>query len=176
MNVEKPADLASVVAGIGAAVADPQRGKPVFRATGSGGDGVRSEIRIGRHTLVVDEGPALGGAGAGANPVEHALAALLSCQVVTFRLWAAKLGIPLDDIVLDAEGDFDVRGFLGLDDAVRPGFGEVRVRVTLSGPADPQRYRELADAVDTHCPVLDLFRHTTPVTTELVTAPSCQPR
>jgi hypothetical protein len=45
----------------------------------------------------------------------------------------------------------------------------VRVKVTLSGPAEPERYRELAAAVDAHCPVLDLFRNTTPVTTELVT-------
>jgi hypothetical protein len=42
--------------------------------------------------------------------------------------------------------------------------------VTLSGPAAPQRYQELADTVDEHCPVLDLFRTATPVTTTLVTA------
>ncbi len=171
MTAEKPAGLASNISAIGAAVADPERGKPVFRASGSGVEGVRSEIRIGRHTMVADEGPALGGAGEGPNPVEYALAALLSCQVVTYRVWAAKLGVPLDAVVVDVEGDFDVRGFLGFDDAVRPGFGDVRVRVTLCGPADPQRYRALADAVDAHCPVLDLFRNATPVTTELVTGP-----
>lgn len=162
-------DLASHITAIGAAVVDPQRGKPVFRADGTGGPGLRAEIRIGGHTLVADEGPALGGAHAGPNPVEYALAALLSCQVVTYRVWAAKLGVPLDGITLDVDGDLDVRGFLGFDDAVRPGFGDVRVRVTLDGPADPQRYRELAAAVDAHCPVLDLFRNTTPVTIELVT-------
>jgi uncharacterized OsmC-like protein len=148
---------------------DPDLAGVVFSATGTGGDGVRSEIRIGRHTVVVDEPPALGGADEAPNPVENALAGLLSCQVVTYRIWAAKLGVPLDDIAVDVEGDLDVRGFYGLDDAVRPGFGEVRVRVTLSGPADPERYEELAAAVDAHCPVLDLLRNTTPVTTTLVT-------
>ncbi len=162
-------DLAANVAAIGAAVADPQRGKPVFRADGTAGPGVRAEIRIGGHMLVADEGPALGGAQAGPNPVEYALAALLSCQVVSYRVWAAKLGVPLDGVTVDVEGDLDVRGFLGFDDAVRPGFGDVRLRVTLDGPADPQRYRELAVAVDAHCPVLDLFRNVTPVTIELVT-------
>lgn len=162
-------DLTTSIAAIGAAVTDPQRGKPVFRADATAGPGVRSEIRIGGHTLVADEGPALGGAQAGPNPVEYALAALLSCQVVTYRVWAAKLDVPLDGITLDVEGDLDVRGFLGFDDAVRPGLGGVRVRVTLDGPADPQRYRELAAAVDAHCPVLDLFRNRTPVTTELIT-------
>ncbi|MHA6783806.1 OsmC family protein [Pseudonocardia saturnea] len=162
-------DLRTSIAAIGAAVADPQRGKPVFRAATTSGPGLRAEIRIGGHTMVADEGPALGGAQAGPNPVEYALAALLSCQVITYRVWAAKLGVPLDGVTLDVEGDLDVRGFLGFDDAVRPGFGDVRVRVTLDGPADPQRYRELAAAVDAHCPVLDVFRNATPVTIELAT-------
>ncbi len=164
--------LRASIARAGSRIADvPERAQARFRAEGAGGDGVRSEIRIGHHTVVVDEKPSLGGADEAPNPVENALAALLSCQVVVYRLWAAKLGIPLDDIALDVEGDLDVRGFFGFDDAVRPGFGEVRVRVALSGPAGPERYAELASTVDAHCPVLDLFRNTTPVTTSLVTGP-----
>ncbi|MBW0114888.1 OsmC family protein [Pseudonocardia abyssalis] len=177
MSVDTPAPaigrdqtLSAILDATGSALADdPDRAAALFRATGTGGDGVRAEIRIGRHSVLVDEPPALGGADDAPNPVENALAGLLSCQVVTYRFWAVKLGIPLDDIAVDVEGDLDVRGFFGLDDAVRPGFGEVRVKVTLSGPAEPERYRELAAAVDAHCPVLDLFRNTTPVTTELVT-------
>ncbi len=162
--------LRGIVDAAGAAVADdPDNAHALFRTSGTGGDGVRAEIRIGRHTVVVDEPPALGGAGEAPNPVENALAGLLSCQVVTYRFWAAKLDIPLDDIAVDVEGDLDVRGFFGFDDAARPGFGEVRVTVTLSGPAGPERCRELAAAVDAHCPVLDLFRNSTPVTTTLVT-------
>lgn len=178
MSVQTPApvtgrdqNLSAIIDATGSAVADDaDKAVALFRATGTGGDGVRAEIRIGRHSVLVDEPPALGGVDDAPNPVENALAGLLSCQVVTYRFWAVKLGIPLDDIAVDVEGDLDVRGFFGLDDAVRPGFGEVRVKVTLSGPAGPERYRELAAAVDAHCPVLDLFRNATPVTTELVTA------
>lgn len=178
MSVQSPASaterdrtLSTILDATGSTLADdPDRAAVRFRASGTGGDGVRAEIRIGRHSVVVDEPPALGGAGDAPNPVENALAGLLSCQVVTYRLWAVKLGIPLEDIAVDVEGDLDVRGFFGLDDAVRPGFGEVRVTVTLSGPATPEQYRTLAAAVDEHCPVLDLFRNTTPVTTQLVTS------
>ena len=143
----------------------------MFGAAGTGGGGVRAEIRVGRHTFVVDEPPAVGGIGEAPSPVENALAGLLSCQVVTCRFWAAQLDIPLDDIAVDVEGDLDLRGFFGFDDAVRPGFGGVRVTVTLSGPAEPERYQEPAAAVDAHCPVLDLFRNTTPVITTLVAGP-----
>ncbi|MDQ4116345.1 MAG: OsmC family protein [Actinomycetota bacterium] len=144
---------------------DATRAGALFRATGDGGDGVLSHIRVGEHRVLVDEPPALGGENAAPNPVELALVSLLSCQVVTYRFWAAKLGIPLDDVHVDVEGDLDVRGFFGLDDDVRPGFGDVRLVVDLRGPASDEDYRRLREAVDAHCPVLDLFRHPTPVST-----------
>lgn len=171
MSAPARTSLLPIVDATAAAVADdPDKANALFAATGTGGEGVRSHIRIGRHTVLIDEPPALGGADDAPNPVESALAGLLSCQIVTYRFWADKLDIPLDDIAVDVEGDLDVRGFFGLDDAVRPGFGEIRVAVTLSGPAERWRYTELQRAVDEHCPVLDLFRNTTRVTTTLATA------
>jgi uncharacterized OsmC-like protein len=161
--------LLAIVDATAAAVADdPDKAAALFRTSGSGGDGVRTDVRIGRHEVLVDEPPALGGTDAAPNPVEFALGSLLSCQVVTYRFWAAKLGIPLEDVSVEVEGDLDVRGFFGLDDAVRPGFGEVRLVVDLRGPASPEDYRRLREAVDQHCPVLDLFRNPTPVTTRQV--------
>jgi uncharacterized OsmC-like protein len=148
--------------------AEPGRARVRYRAEGVGASGMRTEIRVGRHELVVDEPPSVGGEGAAPNPLETALGALLSCQVVTYRLWAAKLGVPLTAIRIDVEGELDVCAFFGLADAGRPGFDAVRVRVTLDGPADARRYRELREAVDAHCPVLDVFRSAVPVRTELV--------
>jgi uncharacterized OsmC-like protein len=145
------------------------RTRLTFRAGGTGTEGVRSQIRIRGHEIVVDEPRGLAGGDAAPSPVEIALAALLSCQVVTYRLWAARLEVPLDTVTVEVEGDLDVRGFYGLDDAVRPGFEQIRVRVQLDGPADAARYRELAAAVDAHCPVLDLFTRATPVSTEPAT-------
>ncbi|SDF73418.1 OsmC family protein [Pseudonocardia oroxyli] len=161
-------ELRAIVDATAAAVADaPDKAAALFRATGDSGDGVRTDLRIGRHQVTIDEPPALGGQDAAINPVESALAALVSCQVVTYRFWAAKLGIPVDDVHVETEGDLDVRGFFGLDDAVRPGFGEVRLLVTLTGPAPAEDYARLKDAVDAHCPVLDLFRNPTPVASRL---------
>jgi hypothetical protein len=115
--------------------------------------GVHTHIRVGRDSVLVDE----------PSPVENALVALLSCQVVTCRFRAVQLGIPLDAGEPEVEGDLDVRGFLGLDPAARPGFGEAGVAARLSSPTVPEPYQELQAAV------LDPFRNTTPVTTRLVT-------
>jgi hypothetical protein len=34
----------------------------------------------------------------------------------------------------------------------------VRLVIRVRGPKTPERYRELQEAVDAHCPVLDLTR------------------
>jgi uncharacterized OsmC-like protein len=167
-GAELSAKLTNVINGIGAAVeADVKNAAVVFKATGVATEGVKTDIQLGDFKVVIDEPPMLGGDGLGANPVEYALASLLSCQVITYRFWAAKLGIELGDISAEVEGDFAARNFLGLDDdpTLRAGFSSVRVNLRLSGPESPERYQELKAVVDRHCPVLDLFANPTPVHT-----------
>jgi uncharacterized OsmC-like protein len=160
--------LAAVVAATREpAAADPAGARVVFRASAVAHDAVASTVSLGRYSVEVDEPPSLGGADTAPNPVEYYLASLLSCQIVTWRFWAEKLGIVVDEITARAEGDLDVRGFFGLDDSVRPGFGEVRVVVTVTGPESPERYAELHGIVERHCPVLDLTVNATPVVSTL---------
>jgi len=151
----------------GAVSSDPTRARVSFEGSATAHDAVASTVTLGQYRVEVDEPPPLGGEGKAPNPVEYYLASLLSCQIVTWRFWAEKLGIAVDEITARAEGDLDVQGFFGLDDNVRAGFQEVRVVVTVSGPETPERYRELQDAVDAHCPVLDLTRNPTPVVTRV---------
>ncbi len=146
-----------------AVATDPANARATFVSRGSLVGPTEVSLEAGRHRITVDEPAALGGADAGANPVEHALIALASCQAVTYRFWAAQLGIALDGLEIVAEGDLDVRGFFGFDSSIRPGFTSVRLTVTPVGPEPAERYRELSDAVDAHCPVLDIFSSATPV-------------
>jgi len=83
-------------------------------------------------------------------------------------VWATKLGIALDSVHVEADGDIDLRGFFGVDDAVRPGYSAMRLRVRLNGPESPERYRELADAVDGHCPVFDIVGDSVPLERTIV--------
>jgi uncharacterized OsmC-like protein len=164
--------LAGVIGANRAAIAaDKSNARVVFRASATAHDAVASTVNLGQYRVEVDEPPPLGGDGNAPNPVEYYLASLLSCQVVTWGIWAEKLGIKVDGITAHAEGDLDVQGFFGLDSgsgqAVRPGFNEVRLVITVSGPETPERYREVQEAVDAHCPVLDLTRNATPVTTSV---------
>lgn len=121
------------------------------------------DVTAGTHKFKVDEPEVLGGTDVAANPVQLVLASLGSCQAITYRVWATKLGIALDGITVRTEGDLDLRGFFGLDDAVRPGFLRIRVSVTLQGPEPLARYEELVASVNAHCPVLDIVANPVPV-------------
>jgi uncharacterized OsmC-like protein len=149
---------------------DAAAARAAFTAQGTLVGVTEVDIRTGAHTFKVDEPPALGGADIAANPVQYALASLGSCQAITYRIWATRLGIELDSLTVRVAGDLDLRGFFGVDDSVRPGFTAVQVEVTVTGPETEGRYAELAAAVDDHCPVLDLFKNPVPVTRSLVAA------
>jgi len=141
----------------------PSSAALTYRVSGSGEGSVASAITAGKHRFIVDEPAALAGDDVAASPVEFALGALISCQIVVYRLYANALGIQLDDISIDAEGDLDVRNLFGITDEIRPGFSTIRLDIRLTGPETDERYQELRAAVDAHCPVLDLFQNPTPV-------------
>ena len=163
--------LVSLIADTRKAVTeDAANAQAVFAAQGMLAGVTEVDVRTGLHVFKVDEPPALGGADVAANPVQYALASLGSCQAITYRFWAAQLGIEFDSLTVRVEGDLDIRGFFGFDDTVRPGLSAVRVEVSVTGPESAERYAELAAAVDEHCPVLDLFKNPVPVTRAIVTS------
>lgn len=148
---------------------EPRRITPRVAARLVPGTTTRVSVEAGEHAFTIDEPEGLGGTDAGATPVDHLLAALGACQVITIRAWADKLDLALEDVAVELHGDLDLRGFLGLAD-VRPGFEGIEVAVRLSGPEGWERYAELIDAVDEHCPVLDNLRSVVPVTSTLTLA------
>ena len=150
--------------------ADRSNAHLTYAVQGAGAGSVATTVRAGKHSFVVDEPAALAGDDAGTSPVEYALGALAGCQVVVYRLYAQQLGIPFDDIVIRAEADLDAARLFGADESVRAGFSAVRLDIELSGPESNERYDELREAVDAHCPVLDIFQNPTPVKTTVTRA------
>lgn len=129
--------------------------------------GTATEVAItaGAHAFTIDEPAGLGGTDKGANPIEHLLAALASCTVISYQVWAEKLGLTLDGVDVALTGDIDLAGFFGTEEGVRPGFQGIELGVTLAGPESEADYRRLEEAVATHCPVLDNLTHGVPVRT-----------
>ncbi|MFP3908094.1 MAG: OsmC family protein [Acidimicrobiales bacterium] len=138
---------------------NPEAAQVVPRADGELVGPLEVRVAVADHQVTVDEPEAIGGANAAPSPVETALVSLASCQAITYRLWAIKLGVDIDRVSVAVEADYDARGLLGVDGYDRPGFTAVRVIVTVEG-AEGEPLEQLRSAVDEHCPVLDLSGRT----------------
>jgi uncharacterized OsmC-like protein len=166
--VSDPVDLVPVIDALQQAVAaDAGTASVVFRAHADADGPVGSAIRVNRHRFAQDEPAAFGGSDAAPGPVDYALAGFASCQIVTYKYWAARTGVTIEDLSVEIDADFDFRTMFGFEGGGRPGLSDVRVKVRVSGPDDADRYTELQKLVDEHCPVFDLFANATPVSTTL---------
>jgi uncharacterized OsmC-like protein len=141
----------------------PEQAKARFSVSSRGRGGLHREVTVRNFSLAVDEPPALGGTDKAPNPVEFALAALATCQEITYRLHADALGIPVNDVSVTLQGELDLRGFFNAAEGVRPGFLWIEGEVTFDSPASVEQLAKLKETVDAHCPVLDLLSNPTPV-------------
>ncbi len=97
-------------------------------------------------TISVDEPAALLGADAAPNPQELLLSAVNACMVMGYVVQASIRGISLRDCRIEAEGEVDLRGLLGLE-AVAPGFRRLSYVVYLDGDGTKAQYEEIHEAV-----------------------------
>jgi uncharacterized OsmC-like protein len=111
-------------------------------------DGLACEIQEGPWTLVAGMTEKYGGTNDGPNPGVYGRAALGSCLAIGYAMWAARLGVPIDALDVEVHADYDVRGELGANDSVRPGYSQIRYIVSVSSPAstaDIERWLDTAD-------------------------------
>lgn len=145
----------------------PDKARAAFKSSSKLKKGFRSEVSIRKHSLTIDEPAALGGTDTGPNPVELVLAALGSCQEITYRAYATALGIPLDSVSVELEGNLDLRGFFAVDKSVRPGYQNIRGTVKIESDATEAQLQTLREIVNGHCPVLDIVSNKVPVSLEM---------
>ena len=81
-----------------------------------------------RFAIDIDEPYELGGSNRFANPQEHLLAALNACMTVGYVAQCAVRGIALESLEIETDGEIDLRGFLGIDPAVPPGYENLSYR------------------------------------------------
>ena len=125
--------------------------------------GFESKIFARDHTLTADQPFGFRGTNLGFKPSELLLAALAACQEVTWRLYAESLGIDIKNISIELRGTQDLRGFMGLDETIPPGFMEIEGEVRIDSSASATELEELQKLVDNHCPVLDDLTRNVPV-------------
>lgn len=118
------------------------------------GVGQEDVTREKAFVLDVDEPSILLGQNLAPNAGEYLLHAIAACLSGTIVYHAAARGIELAGLECAVSGDVDLRGFLGIDATVRPGFGEIRVEITAKGDFDDDQFAELV-SLTSFSPVRD---------------------
>jgi uncharacterized OsmC-like protein len=104
--------------------------------------------RISRsHSIVADEPCELLGADGAPNPQELLMAAVNACMTVGYVAGASLKGITLGSLEIRTRGTLDLRGFLGLDDAVAPGYDTIDYEVRIKGSGSPAEFEEIHQTV-----------------------------
>lgn len=144
----------------------PSVGQGTATTTARLGDDLNCEIRDGAVTLQAGMSEKYGGDGSAPNPGVLGRSALASCLAIGYAMWAARREIPIEELTVTVEADYDVRGELGVDDSVSPAYTGVRMRVSVRSPAPAADVEAMLEHADRHSSWLRIFTDPVPVDVE----------
>jgi uncharacterized OsmC-like protein len=115
----------------------------------------------------LDEPPVLCGTNLGANPVEFLLVALSGCLTTTMIAHAAARGIEIRKVESRYEGEIDLRGFLGISEAVPVGYKKIGVHFKIDADVPEDQKEELVKMAQKYSPVFNSIAKPIPVSVHL---------
>lgn len=178
-NVVNGIDVDALKGAIEAITQDPALGQTRWQVVTEWKGGTRNDTRVtGYHiggqyvpkdfTIRIDEPLELCGTNQFANPQEYLLGAMNSCIMVGYAAACALEGIELESLRLETEGDIDLRGFLGIDPEVKPGYDGLRYTVRIKAKATQEQLEKVHAFVSKTAPNRYNLMAAIPMTTELV--------
>ncbi|HUJ43071.1 MAG TPA: OsmC family protein [Opitutaceae bacterium] len=128
-------------------------------ATGSLGEGVTCSVQTGRALVHAGLHPATGGNGRSVCSGDMLLQALVACAGVTLSAVATAIGVEIRNGTVQAEGDLDFRGTLGVAKDVPVGFQRIRLRFNLQTAASDEQLATLLRLTERYCVVYQSLCH-----------------
>jgi uncharacterized OsmC-like protein len=116
---------------------------------------ITCSVDIGRALYDAQAHEGVGGPGTGACSGDLLLGALAACAQLTAQMVAENMGIEVERLEAVVEGDLDLRGTLGIDRDVTPGFEAIRLRFEIDAPgASEDELASLHEKAERYCTVL----------------------
>ena len=137
----------------------PETALVTLHAQGRIGEGMTCKIETGKARVEAGLHPATGGDGRSACSADMLLEALVGCAGVTLRAVATALGIQLRGATIQAEGDLDFRGTLGVSKDVPVGFKHIRLNFDLDTDASEDQLATLLRLTERYCVVYQTLCH-----------------
>ncbi len=112
-----------------------------------------------------DEANQRGGDDSAPSPLRYFLAGLVFCQQVFYSKGAALVGCTMDDVQIDAESYFDMRGEFTLprDTSVEAGLQWIVLTSYVSSKDSSETVLAAVDEANARCPVVNTIRKGIPV-------------
>ncbi|RVC48230.1 OsmC family peroxiredoxin [Mesorhizobium sp. M4B.F.Ca.ET.088.02.2.1] len=133
---------------------DASRALITLRARGSVDDqSIACKVETGRALAIAGLHPATGGSGLELCSGDMLLEALVACAGVTLKAVATALEFKLGNATVQAEGDLDFRGTLGVARDAPVGFREIRLRFDLDTDEPQERIDSLLKLTERYCVV-----------------------
>jgi uncharacterized OsmC-like protein len=125
-----------------------------LRAKGSVDDQkIACKVETGRAIAEAGLHPATGGSGMELCSGDMLLEALVACAGVTLKAVATALEFRLDGATVEAEGDLDFRGTLGVSKEAPVGFRAIRLNFQLATDEPQERIDSLIKLTERYCVV-----------------------
>jgi uncharacterized OsmC-like protein len=146
----------------------PESALITLKASGSlEGEGLACKVETARGLAAAGLHPMTGGSGAELCSGDMLLEALVACAGVTLKAVATALGIELRGGSVQAEGDLDFRGTLGVDKAAPVGFRAIRLAFTIDSDATPEQREQLLKLTERYCVVFQSLNRRPELTARL---------
>lgn len=141
----------------------PESAVITLTASGKIGDGVTCKVDTGKTLVEAGLHPATGGNGMAVCSGDMLLEALVACAGVTLNAVATAIGLKLKDASVNAEGDLDFRGTLGVDKNAPVGFKTIRLNFDLETDASEEEVATLLKLTERYCVVYQTISGGVPV-------------
>jgi uncharacterized OsmC-like protein len=142
---------------------NPESALITLQAKGKVGEGISCKVDTGRALIEAGLHPATGGTGMLACSGDLLLEALVACAGVTLSAVAAAIGIEINDGHIQAEGDLDFRGTLGVSKEAPVGFRFIRLYLNITSNATTEQMKTLINLTERYCVVYQTLSKGVPV-------------
>jgi len=133
---------------------EPSQALITLRARGTIDDQkIACKVETGRALAVAGLHPATGGTGLDLCSGDMLLEALVACAGVTLKAVATAIAFSLRDATIEAEGDLDFRGTLGVAKDAPVGFRAIRLTLRLDTDEPQERIDSLVKLTERYCVV-----------------------
>lgn len=137
---------------------DPSKGYVRFKVASQWKGQTRSEAKVQSYfvngqeiprqfSIAADEPFELLGENTAPNPQELLMAAFNACIMVGYVATAAAMGVNLSGVEIETSGELNLRGFLGIDATVKPGYDSIQYTVRLKGDGTQEQYEAVHENV-----------------------------